>query len=136
MHAAYIAQPTGDHDGLVIAPRLHATRQQLFETAEIPGYAGPAEFIVEGRRTQRTLDHDVQRTGDAFGFADALFPRPVEAGNTQVRHRVAHQSGLGLRAQSRCALVADLAARTGGCAGERRDGRGVVVRLDLHQDVD
>src|SRR5690606_8878823 len=34
------------------------------------------------------------------------------------------------------AFVADLAARARRSAGERRDGRRVVVRLDLHEDVD
>ncbi len=59
-----------------------------------------------------------------------------EAGNPQMRHRIAHQPGLGLGARARGALVADLAAGTGGCPGKRRDGRRVIVRLDLHQDVD
>ena len=34
------------------------------------------------------------------------------------------------------ALVADLAARAGGGTGERRDRGGVIVGLDLEQDVD
>ena len=44
--------------------------------------------------------------------------------------------GLGLGAAAGRALVADLAARAGRRARERRDRGRVVVRLDLHQDVD
>ena len=46
------------------------------------------------------------------------------------------QSGLRLRATAGRALVADLATGARRRTGERRDRRRVIVRLDLHQDVD
>jgi hypothetical protein len=55
------------------------------------------------------------------------------ARDAQVRDREADQARLRLRAAARRPFVADLAARAGRRAGERRDRGRVVVRLDLHQ---
>ena len=56
-------------------------------------------------------------------------------GRRRFETREAGQPRLGLRAAAGRALVADLAARAGGRARERRDRGRVVVGLDLHQDV-
>src|SRR3546814_1023542 len=53
----------------------------------------------------------------------------------RVGHREASQAGLGLGASPGSPFIADLAARTGGSAWKRRNGRGVVMRFHLHQGV-
>jgi hypothetical protein len=75
-------------------------------------------------------------TGDAIGLAVIDLPRLHRAGQPQVADGEADQAGLGLGAAPGGALVADLAARAGGGAGERRDRGRVVVGLDLEQHVD
>jgi hypothetical protein len=77
-----------------------------------------------------------KRAGDVFGLADGLLlPRFLRARQVQVADGKAGQSGLGPRAAAGGALVADLATGTGGRAREGADGRGVVVRLHLHQHM-
>ena len=134
----YVADAAGDHDRLVVAAHLAVHRQ--FETTEIAGQIGPAEFVVECRRADRSFDHDLQCRSDSLrlavsGFARPVFPGLLEAGNIQVGHRETAQTGLGPGAPTGRALVADLAARTGGGAGKRRDRRRVVVRLDLGENM-
>ena len=70
------------------------------------------------------------------GLADALLPRLLELRDAQMRDREADQTGLGFGAASGRAFIADLAARAGGRAGERRDRGRMIVRLDLHQNID
>ncbi len=146
------ADATGDHDGLVVT--AHRAAHVLLVDAEIAAQVGPAEFVVEGRATDRAFDHDLQRRGDALRLADrarhlgigvavrhglgrvaGVFPRLHGLGQQQVRHREAGQARLGLGAAAGRAFVADLAARARGGAGERRDGGRMVVRLHLHQRV-
>ncbi|KAF1033478.1 MAG: hypothetical protein GAK34_03561 [Delftia tsuruhatensis] len=123
------AQAARDHDGLVVAAHhgIGTHADLLLVLAEIAGQVGTAELVVEGRATERALDHDLQRAGDVLGLAHFAAP--------QLGDREARQAGLGLGAAARGALVADLAARASRCAGEGGDGRGVVVRLHLHEDV-
>ena len=78
-----VANAAGDHDGLVVA--AHLTHHRLFEAAEVAGQVRPPEFIVERGRSDRTLDHDLQRRGDPLRAPVGLFPRALEAGNVQVR---------------------------------------------------
>ena len=138
MRTADVAQAAGDHDGLVIA--THAIRRiachVLLEGAEVAADRGPAELVVERGGADRPLEHDLERRGDARGPAECALPRPLEAGNAQVRDREPGEPGLGLCAAAGRALVADLAARAGRRARKRRDRGRMVVRLDLDQDVD
>jgi len=65
-------EATCEHDRFVIAPTLAAFIVQ-FKTAEIPGQIGPPEFIIECRRAQRAIAHDIQgrrhaRVQRACGF--------------------------------------------------------------------
>ena len=123
-------QPAGQHDGLVVAARAH------LEGAEVAAQVGAAELVVERRGPDRRLEHDVERRGDALGAAGALaFPRLHGAGDAQVGHRVADQAGLGLRAAAGRAFVADFAARAGRRTGKWRNGRRVVMRLALDDEV-
>ena len=69
------------------------------------------------------------------GFAVILLPRLSETGDLQVGRGEARQTGFRARAASRCAFVADFAARTRGRTRKRGDGGGVVVRFHLHDDV-
>jgi len=142
VHAAHVADATGDHDRLVITTQrgapagVVAVRNFHLERAEVAEDVRPAELVVERGRAERPVDHDLQRGGDAPRLAVIPLPGLLEPGNLQVRHREAREPRLRLAAATGCALIADLAAGTGGRAGERRDRGRVVVSLHLHQDVD
>ena len=108
----------------------------LLEDAEEAAESRPPELVVEGSRTQRRLDHDVQWGGEVTRCAECLaLPSLFGAGDAQVGDGETGQPGLGLGPAARRPLVADLAARAGGGTGEGRDGGRMVVRLNLHQDV-
>src|SRR5690606_39628799 len=100
---------------------LHSfpTRRSSDLAAEVAVDVRPAELVVERRRAVRSLDHDVQRRDDALGLAVVLFPGLLEAGDAQVGDGEAAQARLRPGAAAGRALVADLAAGTGGRAGER-----------------
>ena len=107
-----ISNAAGKHDRLVIAAMDTADR--LLEGPEIPGEVGAAELVIERRRADRGLGHDLQRRHDpARPAVVALLPGLQGPGYAQIGHRVANQSGLGLRAAPGGTLVADLAARAG-----------------------
>ncbi len=134
---ANVAHAAGEHDRLVVAAHFLAVRGSdlLLEGTEVAGQRRTAELVVERGAAQRALDHDVQRGDDALGLAVGHFPGLFETGDLQVGHGEAGQAGLRLGAAAGGALVADLAAGTGGGTGERRDGGRVVVGLHLHQDL-
>ena len=113
----------------------HLTLHRLLESSEIAGEIGAAEFIVECSGTDRPLDHDVERGGDALWLAVGFLPGLAEIRNIEVGDREAGQAGLGTRAAASRALVTDLAAGAGGCAREGRDRGRVVVRLDFGEDM-
>src|SRR5207237_317392 len=132
------AQPSGDHDRLVVAAQAlgRVAGGALLEGAEVAAHRGAAELVVERGGADRALEHDLQRGGDARRRAEFLLPGALVAGDAQVRHREAGEPGLGFGAATGGALVADLPARAGGGAGEGRDGGGMIVRLHLHENVD
>ena len=75
--------------------------------------------------------------GDARRLAVVVPPTAARApGMRRFETEKPVKPGLGLGAAAGRALVADLAARAGSGAGVGRDRGRVVVRLDLHQDVD
>ena len=119
------AQAAGNHDGLVVA--AHHAADFLLIFAEVAGQVGTAELVVERRAAQRAFGHDLQRAGDVLGLAYGAAP--------ELGDRETAEAGLGLGAAAGRAFVADLAAVARGGAGERRDRRGMVVRLDLHQHM-
>src|SRR6202041_949824 len=63
MVTANVAPDTGDHDGLVMsaAALRPIAGGALFKGTKVPADVWSAEFIVEGRRAERSLDHDVGR---------------------------------------------------------------------------
>ena len=128
-----IAQTAGNHNRLVIA--AHLAVELGFKGAEIAQQIRATEFIIERRAADGGFNHDVERGGDVGGLAVATFPRLFQIGDIEVGNRIAGEAGFGARAASRCAFVADFAARTGGRTGKRRNRRGVVVRFHLHQDM-
>ena len=128
-----VADATGDHDGLVVT--AHLTHHRLFEAAEVAGQIRPPEFVVERGRSDRALDHDLQRRGNPLRAPVGLFPGALEAGNVQVRDRKTGQSGLRARTATGGTFVADLAAGASGRAWKRRNCRRMIVGLDLRQDV-
>ncbi len=102
---------------------------------KIPEQIRAAEFVIESRATDRTLQHDLQRRCHPVRVAERLFPRLCESRNVQMRHRETGQTRFGPCAESGGAFVTDLAAGTGGGAGKRRNRGRMIVRLDFHQDV-
>ena len=118
--------------------RLSAAALQplALERAEVAADRRAAELVVERGGADRPFDHDVERGGDALRLAEIALPRPLVAGNAQVRDRKSRQARLGLRAGARGALVANLTARAGRRAGKGRDRGRMIVRLHLHQNVD
>ena len=62
-----VTYATGQHDGLVIT--THFATDALFKGAKISGQVRASEFIVECRRADRTVEHDLQRGDDAVWFA-------------------------------------------------------------------
>ena len=124
-----LPQTARDHDGLVVTP--HHAVHGLFVFAEIAQQVGTAKLVVEGRATQRAFGHDLQGAGDVLGFSTLL----VRHAAPKFGHGEARQTRLGLGAATGCALVADLAARARGCAGEWRNRGRVVVGFDLHQHM-
>ena len=137
MFVAYVTHAAGDHDRLVVAPHFicRQFRRLPFECPEIAAQVRSPEFVVESRSTDRPVDHDLQRRRHAVRMRKIRFPRLWIAGDAQVRHGISREPCLRLRAETRCALVPNLAARAGGRAGKWRDGGGVIVRLHLHQDM-
>ena len=133
VQGAHVADAARQHDRLVVA--ADDARHLLLVDAEVAGEVGAAELVVEGGRADRPLDHDRERRGDAVGAGLRALPRPLVPGDPEVRDREAAEAGLRLRAAAGRALVADLAARAGGGAGEGRDRGRVVVGLDLHERV-
>jgi hypothetical protein len=127
------AQTAGDHDRLVVA--THRTGDILLIGAEIAGQIRAAEFVVECCRANRAFEHDVERRGDARRTAVGMFPRLRGIGQIEVGDRETAEAGLRLGTLAGSAFVADFAAGTGRGAGERRNRRRVIVRLDLGQDV-
>jgi hypothetical protein len=130
--------PARDHDRLVIAAQRGtcAGFELGLERAEVTEDVRPAEFVVERGCADRTVDHDVERRGDAPGPAEVALPRLLETGNAQMRNGEARETGLRLATASGRSLVADLAASTGRRARKRRDRGRMIVCLHLHQDVD
>ncbi|OIQ70388.1 hypothetical protein GALL_480000 [mine drainage metagenome] len=61
------ADAAGQHDRLVVAPV--ATGRVLLEHAEHAAQIGTAELVVERRRADRPVEHDLQRAGGVAGFA-------------------------------------------------------------------
>ena len=114
---AYIAETTGQHDGLVIA--AHFAIDDLLEYAEITADVGPPELIVEGRGTQRTVEHNRERTGDALRLAVIGLPRLLAARDAQIGNGKPADAGLGFGTTAGGTLVADLTAAAGGGAGKR-----------------
>ena len=71
------AQPTGDHDGLVVATLhgVHVTGHGLLVFAEVAQQIGAAKFVVERSTAQRAFGHDLQRTGNVLGLAKVTSPK-------------------------------------------------------------
>ena len=133
-----VAEAAGEHDGLVVAAEFGAAGvgHLLLECAEITVEGGTAKFVVEGCAAERAFEHDVEGGDDAAGFAEIFFPRLNSAGEFEVGDGETDEAGFGFRAAARGAFVADLAAGAGGGAGKRGDRGGMIVRLDLAEDVD
>src|SRR5690606_38489328 len=106
----------GQHDRLVVGAGEALALRQL-EAAEIAGQVGPAELVVERRRAQWAVEHDLAGRGHARVERALPFPRLRQRGNAQVRDRETAQARLRAAAAAGGTLVADLAAGAGGGAG-------------------
>ena len=133
--AADGAHAAREHDGLVVAPV--AAVGGHFVGAEEAGELRASELVAEARAANWAFNHDVERGGEAGRKRQAvLLPGLLVAGDAEVGDHEAGEAGLRLRAGARGALVADFAADASRRAGEGRDGGRVVVRLDLHEEVE
>ena len=133
MRGRDIAQTTRDHDGLVVTPDDAAIR--LLVSAEIAREIDPTKFIVERCAAEGAFDHDLQSRGDARRFAIPAFPRLDMPWDIQIRHRKPGEAGFRLGTNSRRALVANLATRTGRGTWPGCDCGWMVMRFDFHQNV-
>ena len=133
----HIANTASDHDGFVIAANfiIGQARQTAFEGSKIAQQIRPPEFVVERGAADGSFDHDVERLRHAVRVRKIEFPRLLEAGNPEVRHRKSRQPCFWLGAEARCAFVANLTAGSGCRTWKRRNRRWVVVSFDLHQDM-
>jgi hypothetical protein len=124
----------GDHHRLVEARPAPVVLD--LERAEEAGERGPAELVGVRRSADGRLERDLQRRRDAVGAPGARsLPRLRQRRQPEVRQRVPGEAGLGLASAPDGPLVADLAAGPGGGARVGRDRGGVVVRLDLGEQV-
>src|SRR5262249_39560046 len=120
-----VAEPAGDHDGLVIAAHFAAPGpvDLELESAEVAGDAGAPELVVEGRAADRRFEHDVERRGDSFRLRRrAELPGTRQIRQAQMRHTEAGEARFRLAAAARRAFVAYFAARSRGRTRVRRDG--------------
>ena len=67
------AQAARDHDGLVVA--AHHARDDLLVFAKVADQVGPAKLVVECRRAQGPLGHDLQSTGHVGGTLQSAVPQ-------------------------------------------------------------
>ena len=137
LDAVHRAQPAGQHDRLVVGPGELRVDRQL-EAAEIAHQIRPPELIAERGRAQRPVNHDFHRRRHARVQRAWLLPRLRQGRDTQVRHRIPGQTGLGPAAAPGGALVADFTTHARRRAGIRRDRGGVVVgfHLDAERALD
>ena len=119
------SQTARNHDGFVVTA-LH-TADFLLVFAEVAEQIRATKFVIERRAPEWAFDHDLQGAGDVFGLADCAAP---EFGNAE-----SGQSGFGFRTASGCAFIPNLAARARCRTGEGRNGGGVIVRFDFHQNM-
>ena len=137
MLAADVADTAGQHDRFVVAAQLFAivAGDFLFIGAEVAVQRRTTKLVVKRRAAQRAFGHDVQGRDNAVRFTEIFFPRLLEARNTQVGNREAHQARFRLRAAAGGAFITDFAAGAGCRARPWRDGRRVVMGFHLHQNV-
>ncbi len=135
MGPAQVTHSARHHDRFVV-PAIPAV-VALFVGLEESTQLRTAEFVPERRAADGAFEHDFERGGQAAGKLRVFdFPRHEEMGDPQVRDHEGRQAGLGLAAGARGGLVADFAPHAGRRARVGRDGRRVVVRLDLDHHVD
>ena len=108
----------GEHHRLVIAPRLSGPLARGLESAEVAGQTRSPEFVVESRRPDWPVKHDVERGGDSIGLAVAQLPGFRRIAKVQMAGGEPHQTGFRLRAPADRAFVADFPRRT---PWQRRD---------------
>ncbi len=124
---------TGNHDRLVVP--VDGIAHNLLIGTEIASQIWPAEFVVEGSRTNRTFDHDVQRAGDAIRLTGRTLPRLLGIRQIQIRHGKAAETCLGLGTTSGRTFITDLTTGTGSRTRERRNRCRVIMRFYLGQVV-
>ena len=131
------AHPARGHDRLVVAvPGGPPFVLRLLEGAEVAAEGGPPELVVEARRADRALEHDVEGAREVGRRAGAVrLPRLLEARNTQGGDAEPDEPGAALGPAPGGRLVPDLSPRAR--RGPRQGGdRGrVVVGLDLHEEA-
>ena len=87
--AVALAQPSGR---IAVSARSEAQLESafgtradfLFEGAEIPAQRRPAKLVVERGRSDRALDHDVERTRYPSRFSELAPPGEIQPRDVQV----------------------------------------------------
>jgi len=138
------ADAAGDHDRLVIT--VHRAADVLFIGTEKAAQDRTAEFIVECRAADWTLDHDLQCGRNAIGLAvgcivgfmrsglrdvAGIFPSVPGLRQHQVGDGEPGQAGFRFGPPAGRAFIADFAAGAGRCAGKRRNRGRMIMRLRI-----
>ena len=132
-----VAESTGNHDRLVVPASLRASWRSSSNVRKYPQRFGRPNSLLNAARTDRTFQHDLQRRGHAPRLAVVAASHGCANPGIRRCETVKPVSpAFGFAAASGRAFVADLSARARCRARERRDGRRMVVRFHLHQDVD
>jgi len=136
--STYVPQAPGQHDWLVVAARAASTfaGHLRLKGAEVAQNVRPPEFVVECGSADRPFEHDLERRGDPQRAAYAALPGLNESGNLKIGDRESNQARLGFGPKAGGAFIAQFAAGTRRGTGERRNGGGMIVSLDLHQQID
>ena len=133
-----IAETASQHNRLVVTANFLAVLgiDFLFERTEVTEDVRTTVFVVECGTTERAVNHNVESGCNAGRATKVFFPRLDCTRKLEVRDAEAREAGLRLGTLTRGTFVTDFATTTGSGTRERRNGRRVVVGLDLHEDVD
>ena len=123
------ADAARQHNRFVIA--VMNAGGDTFEIAKITANRGAPEFIIKRRRTNRCIQHNLQRRGDARRSQFRAFPCARVIGQAKMRHRITDHARFWFAAATGRAFIADFAARTGCRTGKRRNRGRMIMGFDF-----
>ena len=128
-----ITVATGQHNRLVIAAPL--TVERHFKCTKITTKIGPTIFVVKSSAADGALKHDIERRDNSLRFAVVVFPGLDKSRNAQIRNTETGEASLGFRTSTNCTFIANFTPRTSTCTRKGRNRGGVIMGLDLHQQM-